>query len=123
MNEKARIALVKMARYAREIQSYVAAMNYDAFLSDSKTINACAFLIGQIGELINVVDAETQNNYPSIPWRNIKGMRNRIIHEYEKVDYAVLWGTVTESMPELEAVIQKVLADTNGGHHCANKHP
>ena len=48
--------------------------------------------------------------YPQIPWRSIKGMRNRIVHDYENVDLAVLWGTITKSLPTLIENIDSLLA-------------
>jgi len=83
MREKDRILLRKIATHSQEILSYITDMNFETFLADKKTVNASAFLIGQIGELASQISDETQNSYSDIPWRNIKGMRNRIIHDYE----------------------------------------
>ncbi|MCL1832957.1 MAG: DUF86 domain-containing protein [Leptospirales bacterium] len=112
MREKDRILLKKMAAHTQEILSYIKDMDFKTFLSDKKSVNASAFLIGQIGELASQISNETQNNYSDIPWRNIKGMRNRIIHDYENVDFTVLWGTITESLPELLNIISKVLENS-----------
>ena len=112
MREKDRILLRKITAYAQEILLYIKDMNFETFLSDKKTVNASAFLIGQIGELASQISDETQNNYSDIPWRNIKGMRNRIIHDYENVDFTVLWGTITESLPELLNIISEVLENS-----------
>lgn len=112
MKEKDRISLQKMNKYIHEILSYTQGMDLDSFLEDNKTINASAFLIGQIGELVGEISEETQKNYPDIPWRNIKGMRNKIIHDYEDIDFTVLWGTITESLPVLSNNIQKTLAQS-----------
>jgi len=109
MKNKDKIALEKMASYASELLSYVDGMDYNAFVSDRKTISACAFMIGQMGELVTVISDETQIEHSTIPWRNIKGMRNRIIHDYEKVDYLVLWKTIDESIPQLIEAIKTVL--------------
>ena len=76
-------------------------MTFDAFMRDRKTIAASAFCISQIEELAKDVSENAQSAYPQIPWRSIKGMRNRIVHEYENVDLAVLWGTITKSLPLL----------------------
>jgi len=106
MKNKDKVALEKMKDYANELLSYVDGMDYDAFANDRKTINACAFIIGQMGELVTVISDEAQSEHTEIPWRNIKGMRNKVIHDYEKVDYLVLWKTITESIPQLIDVIK-----------------
>jgi len=114
MKDKDRIALQKMDKYVHEILSYTNGMDFNGFLEDNKTINASAFLIGQIGELVGEISDETQENCPDIPWRNIKGMRNRIIHDYEDIDFTVLWGTITENLLDLSNNIQKILAQSQG---------
>lgn len=55
------------------------------------------------------------NRYSDIPWNSIKGMRNRIVHDYENVDLSVLWGTIKESLPDLKDKLKDIiLNDTNG---------
>ncbi len=85
-------------------------MTFDAFMRDRKTIAASAFCISQIGELAKDVSESAQSVYPQIPWRSIKGMRHRIVHDYENVDLAVLWGTITKSLPTLIENIDSLLA-------------
>jgi uncharacterized protein with HEPN domain len=47
--------------------------------------------------------------YSDIPWKSIRGMRNKIVHDYENIDLAVLWGTVKKSLSELSKQIDSVL--------------
>lgn len=47
--------------------------------------------------------------YTNIPWKSIKGMRNRIVHDYENVDLSVLWGTIKESLPELKDKLKDII--------------
>jgi len=61
MKDKDKVALEKMTTYADELLSYVDGMDYDAFANDRKTINACAFIIGQMGELVTVISDEAQS--------------------------------------------------------------
>lgn len=82
-------------------------------MDDKKTITACAFTVSQIGELVKEITDETINNYPSIPWNSIKGMKNRIIHDYENVDLSVLWGTMKESLPDLRDKLKDIILEDN----------
>lgn len=85
------------------------------FLDDKKNITVCAFTVSQIGEIVKEITDETMEKYPSIPWRSIKGMRNRIVHDYENVDLSVLWATIKESLPELKNELKDIIlkeADT-----------
>jgi len=110
MTGKDRIILQKIAVYAREAGEYIRGITFDAFMRDRKTITASAFCISQIGELAKDISENTQSAHPKIPWRSIKGMRNRIVHDYENVDLAVLWGTITKSLPKLIESIDALLA-------------
>ena len=47
--------------------------------------------------------------YPIIPLNSIRGMRNRIVHDYENIDLSVLWGTINKSMPELKDKLKDIL--------------
>jgi uncharacterized protein with HEPN domain len=97
-----------MAGYIRDALSYVQGMDINAFSQDSKTINATAFVLGQIGELAKLVSEEMQNATPQIHWRGIRGLRNRIIHDYENLDMNMFWEVVRDDLPELERKLQEV---------------
>ena len=109
MQSKERIILQKIINYINEIKEYVGNMESHEFLQDKKTITACAFSVSQIGELVKEISDETQIKYKYIPWQAIKGMRNRIVHDYENIDLAVLWGTIEKSLPELKIKLEKIL--------------
>jgi len=70
-------------------------------MADKKTLFACAFSVSQIGELAKDISADTQKKHIYIPWTSIRGMKNKIVHDYENIDLAVLWETVTKSLPKL----------------------
>lgn len=59
------------------------------------------FRLIQISENANKLSDEFKQNYAFIPWRAIKGMRNKIVHEYGSVDLGVVYDTVKEDIPEL----------------------
>ena len=84
-------------------------LSFEEFTHDNKTLFACAFLISQIGELAGNISKEIQDAYPFIPWKSIRGLRNRITHEYENIDFVVLWGTITNSLPELKNQIISII--------------
>lgn len=59
-----------------------------------------------VGEAASRVDEGTRNATPDVPWADIIGMRNRLIHGYYVVDDAILWRTVTVRLPELIAMLE-----------------
>ena len=109
MTGKDRIILQKISGYIADVIRYIDGFNFEQFMADKKTISACAFTVSQIGELAKDISAATQEGYSNIPWKSIRGMRNKIVHDYENIDLAVLWGTITKSLPELVNQIGGIL--------------
>ena len=54
-----------------------------------------------IGEAATHIPDDVQSQYPMVPWRSIKGMRNLLIHEYWSSDLLIIWKTIQESIPQL----------------------
>ena len=69
-------------------------------------------LVEIVGEASARVSSETQAKYPSIPWPQVIGMRNRLIHGYDSVDLDVLWDTIEIDLPPLIAELGKILGET-----------
>lgn len=111
MQSKDRITIQKIINYINEVKQYVGKMKAEEFLEDKKTMTACAFSVSQIGEMAKEISDDVQMKYKDIPWSAIKGMRNKIVHDYENVDLVVLWGTIEKSLPELKTKLEKILFD------------
>ena len=109
MQSKERIIIQKIIKYIGEAQGYTKNMTSHEFLEDNKTMSACAFAVSQIGELAKEISDETQAKYNNIAWKAMKGMRNKIVHDYENIDLSVLWGTIEKSLPELKTKLEKIL--------------
>ncbi len=63
-----------------------------------------------IGEASNRISEATQKSFPAITWRLIKGMRNRLVHEYDDIDLDSVWETVKTSLPILIVELEKMVA-------------
>lgn len=109
MKSKDRIIIQKIIGYITDVETYIDGILPKDFLDDKKTITACAFTVSQIGELVKEITDETIDKYSNIPWKSIKGMRNKIVHDYENVDLSVLWGTIKESLPELKDELKEII--------------
>ena len=109
MKERDKIVLKKIVGYIDDVAQYVSGLDSEAFLKDKKTISACAFAVSQIGELANEVSEDVQRANANIPWKSIKGMRNKIVHNYENIDLSVLWGTIATSLPELKKQLNELI--------------
>ena len=113
MKSKDRIIIQKIINYIEDVEKYVEGIEPRDFLDDKKTIMACAFSVMQIGELTKEITEETTKKYNSIPWNSLRGMRNRIVHDYENVDLSVLWGTIKQSLPELKDELKDIIIKEN----------
>ncbi len=71
---------------------------------------AATRLVEIVGEAAAKISPEIQAKYPSIPWSQIIGMRNRLIHGYDAVDLDVLWDTLEVDLPSLIAELNKILS-------------
>lgn len=91
------------------IEEFVKGMNFEDFTKDKKTIFAVVRAIEIIGEATKNIPKSVRNKYAEIPWRDMAGMRDKVIHEYFGVDLEVLWETATRHVPEIKPLIQKVL--------------
>lgn len=90
--------LLKAARLAVEFRG---SLDKAAFLKDPKTQSAVLHQLLILGEATKRLSAEFREQYQGIPWKQIAGMRDKLIHEYDDVDLAEVWKTVRADIPRL----------------------
>ena len=110
MNEHERSILKRIRGYAIQAIHFKENMDLNEFSNDAKTISACVFNLSQIGELVSRLDNVFIENHKNIPWRKIKGMRNKIIHDYEGVLITIVWDVLEDFLPELIADIDELIS-------------
>jgi uncharacterized protein with HEPN domain len=104
-----RISLRHMLDHAREPFGMTRDVNREHLDHDRKLQLSLTRLVEVVGEAATRVSPEVRERHPSIPWRQIVAMRNRLIHGYDVLDFDVLWNTVTLEMPRLIAELEKAL--------------
>ena len=77
-------------------------------MNDEKTQSSVLYQIIIIGEAVNRLTPDFIAKYPQIPFNAIRGMRNRVVHEYKEVDVQILWEVTQSNMPELLESIDKL---------------
>lgn len=92
-----------------KIQKFTEGMQFQQFKSDDKTIYAVVRALEIIGEAAKKVPPFIKAMDPSAPWREMAGMRDKLIHEYFGVNVDVLWRTIREDLPPLKPVLKKIL--------------
>lgn len=91
MKSKDKLILNKILNYIQEIKEFINGYTQKEFNQDKKTINACVFNLSQIGELTGKISQELINENSQIEWRGLKGLRNRIVHDYDGVNLDMIW--------------------------------
>jgi len=90
---------------------FVKAMDYEAFLRDRKTQYAAIRALEIIGEATKSVPPGIKNIYPQIPWKDMAGMRDKVIHAYSGVDLKRVWSTVKDDIPKLKPFFERILKE------------
>jgi len=88
---------------------FVEGMEYEDFICDDKTIFAVIRAIEVIGEAVKSIPEDVKKEYPEIPWREMAGMRDKLIHGYFGVNLKRVWKTVKEEIPPLKPLFEKIL--------------
>ena len=93
----------------RKIEAIVAATSEDSFLRDEVLTAAVLHHLTVIGEAISRLSVELRGRYPDVPWRQIIGVRHRIVHAYFDLDWQILWDAAASDIPELRRQVLGIL--------------
>lgn len=93
----------------KRINSYIQKINYEEYLQDIKTQDAIVRNIEIIGEAVKNISNDFKEKYTQIPWKELAGVRDRLIHHYFGVNYDVVWSIAKDDLPVLMAEIEKIL--------------
>ena len=91
------------------IEKYVFDISYDDFVSDGELIDAVMFRFIQLVENIKNISNDFKEENDTIPWKDIVGFRNGIVHEYGEIDYTIVYETAVNDLNDLKTVLEKLL--------------
>ena len=94
-----------------DIQQFIGAQSFDAFVKDRKTYNAVIRSIEIIGEAAKNIPESIKKNNNDLPWKQMVGMRDKLIHGYFGIDNEILWKTVQVDIPSLLPIIKKAFQE------------
>lgn len=110
-NKNQKIYLEHILDEILRIEIFIDGWDKDEFLTEDISADHYAVVRGLeiIGEAASKVKDDFKENHKELPWRDMIDMRNKIIHDYLNVDYAVVWDTIQSDLPMLKKQIQKIL--------------
>lgn len=94
-----------------DIKEFTAGMTREGFSVDKKTIKAVVRSLEIIGEAAGKIPQHIREKYLEIPWQEIMGMRNHLMHEYFGVDLDIVWQTIGEDLEPLEKAVKRMRAE------------
>jgi uncharacterized protein with HEPN domain len=101
--------LLDMVIAGRRIQEFIAGQDFAEFSADLKTQSAVILQILILGEGARRLSTAFRERHPDIPWSDIIGMRNLLIHDYQKTDPQEVWTAATRDVPDLLALLELLL--------------
>ena len=108
MNSKDQLVLKKIQQHIESVLRYCQGIHsFQQFQSDSMLVEATVFNLMQIGELAKAsLSDEAKSQLTAIPWTQMYGMRNRIVHGYAGVNMNIVWDTIQIDLPKLLEELQ-----------------
>ena len=103
-----------MLTFARKAVRFCEGKSREEFEQDEILQLAVVRIIELIGEAASRVPADVRGQYPSVPWSDIVGTRNRLIHGYDRVDLRIVWDTIQDDLPVLIEVLSSKLGEQPG---------
>lgn len=95
----------------RQLENITKTITFAEFSTRIETLLSVVKLIEIIGEAVKNIPDEVRVNYPEIPWKNVAGMRDKLVHEYWAIDEQIIWQVIQKNIPQLKETITKILEE------------
>jgi uncharacterized protein with HEPN domain len=111
MKRDPRVYLDDILDAMNKAEMFVAGMSYEQFENDLRTHYAVTRALEIVGEATRRLADSFREQYPDVPWRDMAGMRDRIIHGYDNVNLRIVWDVVKQDIPQVRPLIEQILTD------------
>ena len=113
MARRDEVLVLDMLIAARKIQRFSAGMTRDTLEDNEMAVSAIVREFQVIGEAARMVSDDFKTQHAVIPWKTLRGLRNRVIHEYFRVDLDILWQTIEDNLPVLITQLEPLVPDVD----------
>lgn len=114
MKNKENMSIQKMIEYIDKIINYNKNYLFEEFVMNDMLVEATVFCLSQIGELVKNISEDTIAKYP-YRWKTLKGLRNRIVHDYDGIQLYSVWKIATDDIFELKEDLMKIIDNEEEG--------
>ncbi|WP_083676818.1 HepT-like ribonuclease domain-containing protein [Paenibacillus glucanolyticus] len=104
-------SLMDIIESIHRIETYLLNVEYEEFLSNQMLLDAVVRNLEIIGEAARNMNDEIKEKYQEVPWRNMIGLRNILIHEYFGIDESIIWEVSKRNLQEIKPVIMKAIQE------------
>lgn len=101
--------LMDILESVADIQNFTSDITYKELEKDKKTLYAVIRCFEVLGEAVKKIPQDIRKKHSDVPWEEMAGMRDKLIHEYFGVDVETLWDTIEEDLPSLKDIVSKIV--------------
>lgn len=105
---KSSLLIGDILKCIKHIQIYSRGITFDEFSSNFMIVEACLYNMQVMGEAVSKIPGDIKKEEPGIPWILIKGMRNRLIHDYIGTDLYLVWNVIKNELPTFETDLNRI---------------
>jgi len=92
-------------------EQFISGMSFQEFTEDDKTVYAVVRALEIVGEAAKKIPDDVRERHADLPWREMSGMRDKLIHDYFGVDEEVVWKTVQEDLQSVRGQIERMISE------------